>query len=325
MLLEQDIRAQSLTPAKLRELSELKFFAGADLEAIEGLLRACKLRDLQSEEVLLRAGDPAGSVYVVVLGRLQVHIESLDSTPIAVLERGDSIGEMSIIDQRPASAFVVAAEYARLLVIEPQIFWGLIDSSHAIARNLLITLAARLRNNNAAVLEGERKQHEFRRSGLVDDLTGVHNRRWLNEMLERQLSRAASSRRPLSLLMLDVDHFKRFNDSFGHLQGDCALRAVARALTLHVRPTDQVARFGGEEFCVVLSDTDLAGALIVAERLREAVAETIVLGNDQRPLPSVTISVGAAQAQAEASGQDLLYAADAALYRAKRTRNCVAQ
>lgn len=325
MLLEQETRAQGLTPAKLRELAELKFFAGADVEAIEGLLRACKFRDLQGEEVLLRAGDPPGCMYVVVLGRLQVHLESLASEPIAVLERGDSIGEMSIIEQRPASAFVVAAEYARLLVIEPPIFWGLIDSSHAIARNLLVTLAARLRSNNATVLEGERRQNEFRRSGLVDDLTGVHNRRWLNDMLERQLSRAGTSRRPLSILMLDVDHFKRFNDSFGHLQGDCALRAVARALTAHVRPTDQIARFGGEEFCVVLPETDLGGALIVAERLREAVAETIVLGHDQEPLPSVTVSIGAAQAQADTSAQDLLRAADAALYRAKRTRNSVAQ
>lgn len=325
MLLGQDLRVQSLPPAKLRELSELRFFAGADVDAIEGLLRACKFRDVQGEEVLMRAGDPAGSLYVVVMGRLRVHLESLDSDPIAVLERGDSIGEMSLIDQRPTSAFVVAAEYARLLVVEPQIFWGLIDASHAIARNLLMTLAVRLRNNNAAVLEGERKQQEFRRNGLVDDLTGVHNRRWLNEMLERQLNRAASSRRPLSVLMIDVDHFKRFNDSFGHLQGDCALRTVARALTAHVRPTDQVARFGGEEFCVVLPDTDLAGAMIAAERLREAVAETIVLGNDQRPLPSVTVSIGAAQAQAEGGAQDLLHAADAALYRAKRARNCVAQ
>lgn len=172
-----------------------------------------------------------------------------------------------------------------------------------------------------------------------DYLTGLFNRRYLDEQLVREVARARRDGQPLSLCMADVDHFKRYNDSLGHLAGDDCLRAVARALSLGtMRPGDTVSRYGGEEFVVVLPATDAAGAQTVAERMRTRVA-ALGLPHAASPLGQVTISVGVVSCQpgpkeaptAEQDAKDaataarLLRAADEALYRAKNQgRNGVA-
>ena len=123
--------------------------------------------------------------------------------------------------------------------------------------------------------------------------------------------------RALSVIILDVDHFKNFNDTFGHAAGDEALISLARVLMSQLRPMDLTARYGGEEFIVILSDTDLKGACVAAERLRSIVSKTSIETNDERMLHPITISLGAAQLNPEDDAAALLKRADEALYRAK--------
>jgi len=162
------------------------------------------------------------------------------------------------------------------------------------------------------------KLHALEQLSSTDALTGIGNRRQLEARLGDELRRASRYGDPLSLVLLDIDHFKRVNDRHGHLTGDAVLVEVARSIQRAVRDTDLVARYGGEEFAVLLPRTQLAGSLTVAERVR---AELHRL----RPLPEsnlrVTASLGVAgyPSLQPSSPNELFEAADSALYRAKRT------
>lgn len=162
----------------------------------------------------------------------------------------------------------------------------------------------------------------------VDVLTGLYNRRHFQTYLEQVWQRAQHEQSVVSVIMLDVDHFKRYNDHYGHPMGDQCLARVAHALQDKLRrPGDLVARYGGEEFIAVLPGTDEAAAQAAAERLREAVAHLQIPHAQSTTGPTVTISVGVAtcRARADTRTQDLIDAADAALYKAKKAgRNRVA-
>lgn len=168
-----------------------------------------------------------------------------------------------------------------------------------------------------------RKQMEdkLHRLATYDQLTELHNRRALLERLQEEVARSTRYNRPVSLLLLDIDRFKRVNDTYGHDVGDDVLRRVSHLLKHAVRTADLVARFGGEEFAIVLPETSLAEAGVLAERLRELIATdsptvTSRAGTVQRL--SVTVSFGVACINAEADAEkELIKAADEALYRAK--------
>ena len=166
----------------------------------------------------------------------------------------------------------------------------------------------------------------LRELAVVDDLTGIANLRGFREHLHRELRRAARHGGRLALLMIDIDHFKAYNDTFGHPVGNVCLRQVATTLSasLH-RAGDMVARFGGEEFAVVLVDIDEEGAALVAERMRSGV-EGLGVSHPTTAAGCVTISVGVATTAAGGDAKSLIDRADDALYQAKQSgRNRVAR
>jgi diguanylate cyclase (GGDEF)-like protein len=154
---------------------------------------------------------------------------------------------------------------------------------------------------------------------MTDPLTGVPNRRHLFSRLESELARAERYSTPLSILMVDVDHFKRLNDAAGHRAGDETLRVVCDVLRTRVRKVDTLARYGGEEFMVLLPQTAKEGALEVGEKLRRAVLETAALAAPTQPTGHITISIGVASFPLDAKEQETLVdCVDAALYASKR-------
>jgi diguanylate cyclase (GGDEF)-like protein/PAS domain S-box-containing protein len=154
---------------------------------------------------------------------------------------------------------------------------------------------------------------------LMDALTGLYNRRYFNNNLESELKRFERYGSCLSLILLDVDHFKRYNDRFGHTEGDKILSRIGTIIKHCIRQTDSGCRYGGEEFTVILPESDIDNALFVAERIRKCVeTETTDLNN------GVTISAGISQYQVKQSITEFISSSDAALYRAKACgRNCV--
>lgn len=164
---------------------------------------------------------------------------------------------------------------------------------------------------------------EIYRMTIIDGLTGVFNKRYFLEALEKEMSRAQRYGRPLSILMFDIDHFKRVNDNYGHLAGDYVLQALARLISTRARREEIFARYGGEEFVILLPETQNDGAMELAEQLRKRVASyTFVFEGEEIP---VTVSIGVATIQGDGiSETELIRRADEKLYQAKAEgRNCV--
>ena len=194
---------------------------------------------------------------------------------------------------------------------------------HLIGATALIALFAIVGMNLAKhVRQRQTSEREFAKLARIDGLTGVMNRRSFDEAFGKAWLSAESSTKPLSLLLLDVDHFKAFNDAYGHPAGDRCLQFVASAMTDTVyKPADRVARYGGEEFAVLLPDTTEASAFIVAERIRTAI-EALALPNKASSVqPTLTVSIGVAThkpgAENFGSTAEFLSDADRALYKAK--------
>jgi diguanylate cyclase (GGDEF)-like protein len=177
-------------------------------------------------------------------------------------------------------------------------------------------------------LENVTNSERLKHLGLTDPLTGVNNRRYFDQRLQEEVNRAQRQGYPLSCLFLDVDHFKRINDNYGHQAGDCVLREVAWRIKAQLRFVDVLGRYGGEEFAVLLVQTDKSNAAIIAERIRHSIAEQAFKpeGEDGAPSLSATISIGIGAladcdrgAGTEAASQQLVALSDQALYKAKET------
>ncbi len=162
------------------------------------------------------------------------------------------------------------------------------------------------------------------RSAQIDPLTGINNRTAMNNMLAREVDLAHRNHTPLSLIVADIDHFKRINDQFGHAVGDEILRQFSQAISDNLRGSDIVFRYGGEEFVILLTGTNREDAALVAERIRCAIEQAVFDCDDDLRL-KLTASFGAASLAPGENPEDLFRKADGALYRAKEAgRNCVA-
>jgi diguanylate cyclase (GGDEF)-like protein len=211
---------------------------------------------------------------------------------LALSCRGRISAALVGLDSRPASRTFTGAG-------------GSFDAVRARLEHLTFALDSALRIERAEALS------------VTDDLTGLYNTRFLNEVLRRESKRASRTGRTLCVLFVDLDDFKRVNDAHGHLAGSRTLVEVARILRRSLRESDVAVRYGGDEFALVLPDTDEAGGCAVAARVKDRVASHVFLKRDGLRL-RLTVSVGVATlVGGEVSGAQLLQAADAAMYRVK--------
>ncbi|HDD35248.1 MAG TPA: GGDEF domain-containing protein [Candidatus Desulfofervidus auxilii] len=166
------------------------------------------------------------------------------------------------------------------------------------------------------ILENAYLYEKIRLSSITDALTGLYNRRYFMERLEIEWERAKRYQRPISLLILDIDHFKRINDTYGHLAGDKVLKTLGKLISKQLRKTEIAGRYGGEEFTILVPETNAEGAIKLAERLRKMVEEYPFAINGTI---NVTVSIGVSDAEGIETINDLIQKADAALYQAKET------
>ena len=298
-------------------LGQSRLFRDVPLDTIAHLLLDCEELTVRTDEVLLSRNAPNGSIYVILTGRVSVHLTDPDDEPTSYIGFGECAGEMSVIDGNVVSADVIAREETRVLRISQDVLWAMVDISHAIARNLLYILSTRVRYGNELFIRNMRTQRVLELAATVDALTGINNRGWMEHTFPRVMARCADGGRSFCCLLIDIDSFKRLNDTWGHVAGDQALAAVAASLLNNIRPEDLLARFGGEEFVIGLPNTGLDEAFIVAERVRRAI-EFLPMGFRRgEDLPHLTISIGIGRMQPGQTLPGLITAADEALYRAK--------
>lgn len=311
---------ETMTPAtsidtdfKRSLLNSIALFRDVDPERIGDLLAACGRLDIEKGRTLLSPSIENRCVYVVLSGELAVHIGSLDSKRISTLPPGSCAGEMSLIDNKDPSAYVVATEDSHLMVISYRLLWDIVERSHAFAKNLLIVLSERVRSDNAYIADSLDVIRRAEHHAQTDALTGLGNRHWMNRMFQREITRALQARETACLLMIDVDDFKTFNDHYGHVAGDQVLSGVAQAIGEKLRPRDLIARFGGDEFAVLLPDISLVQGLQTADRLRECVR---AISPEGLPDP-VTVSIGVTALLEDDNLNEFLHRADSAMYAAK--------
>jgi diguanylate cyclase (GGDEF)-like protein len=196
---------------------------------------------------------------------------------------------------------------------------NLLDKSKAEMAKLSVEMINELLEKN--------KEIEFlREQTTIDSMTSIHNYKGFSEYLSRELSRAKRYKRPLSLIFSDIDHFKLVNDTFGHLAGDCALKAVAICLKNGLREADYLARYGGEEFAIILPESNIESAFLVAERLREKIKSQNIVYKDKAISLTMSFGVGCMPTNQDLSSDSLIKMADDALYKAKaqgRNRCCM--
>lgn len=295
----------------------LELFRDVSPDDVQELLQSCDRRDLGEGEQLLSPTEKNEHVFVVLSGSVNVHVGSPETPIIATMVAGECVGEMSIIEDRDPSAYVMGAEDTHLLVIHQSVLWGMVDASHAFAKNLLVVLSERVRSHNRVIANNFGELKKFEHHAMTDALTSLANRHAMVESFPQQIALCVEKEKPISLVMIDIDNFKQFNDMFGHIAGDRALSAVSKILRAQFRPHDLLVRYGGDEFAVLLPDVTADQAIVVGERVRQAVCGETGDGTDSLIQIPLRISLGVADLQPQGTLDSLIRAADKALYRAK--------
>jgi diguanylate cyclase len=282
----------------------------------ELVARAIPITDEMLSDFWRRFCAPAMDPAVVTdagerLGRLMASIaESISGAGAATSGFTDALarfGDEIVAAVRMPDMAAVMREATRRMLVETK---RMVEGTRG--------LDADLRGASREVQALRNDLEEARRQAMSDPLTSVANRKAFDERLAREMAAASASGSDLALLLLDIDHFKRFNDSFGHVIGDEALKLVAQTLVAGVKGRDMVARYGGEEFAVILPATSLVHALGLANGLGAAVkGRRMLLKSTGRDLGRITVSLGVACYRPGESASDLVRRADAALYAAK--------
>lgn len=298
-------------------LDSLELFKEVSPDDVNDLLQDCDRRDLAAGELILSPGAENEHVFIILSGSLNVHVGSPDAPVLATVEVGACVGEMSIIGGKDPSAFVIGAEASHLLAIHQSVLWQMVDASHTFAKNLLLVLSERVQSHNRVIADSYGEMRKFERHATTDALTNLANRHAMQDLFPGEIDRCVQKNSPISMIMIDVDNFKQFNDMFGHIAGDRALSAVSNVLRSQFPPRDLLVRYGGDEFAVLLPGADKEQALEIADRVRLAVGSSTADGSDSLIRIPVRISMGVAELTPPGDLDVLIRAADAALYRAK--------
>jgi diguanylate cyclase (GGDEF)-like protein len=312
------------SPEIFKVLQMAPLFQGVSSKLLVEKLVHSRVRALNSGETLLVPGQANNVVYVVLSGRLRIQTKDSGVEPIAMLGEGECVGEESLIGDVHIPAYVIAATECKLLAIEHPALWELIDASHQAAHNMLSVLSMRIRPAAQVIMESHENHSGFSGTPIVDEMTGLYNRQWIEEKISRYLRRYIYDKQPSCLMMVKIDRFRELEDKYGELGSEQVLRDTAHTMSSCLRPDDQAGHFLGEQFAVFMPHTALSEGCIGAERLRTAINEAVIVLPSGDALPPTSVSLGISPTHPDDTPASLLDRANEALQLAIQSGgNCV--
>ena len=297
-------------------IAHTPLFAGVDMQVLHTILKTCELRSLHVGDVLLDPRQPNARLFVLLKGKLHVCMTRSNRTFLSIVEPGDYVGEVSLWDQQSPTAYVFAQMDSVVLSLSREQLTRIIQCTDTVCFNLLRIQAERFRRHTEMLKTANEKLRHLRLRADTDSLTGLRNRVWFFDVMKSQLEVCDRADQEAVLAMLDIDHFKQVNDTYGHPAGDAMLCAVANVLAKSFRSNDLLARFGGEEFIIFLVGTPLESAIRVLEKLLQTIEALRVSLSDGRVI-RCTASIGATELHHGEEVETLISRADSMLYRAK--------
>ncbi|MCL2706218.1 MAG: diguanylate cyclase, partial [Spirochaetaceae bacterium] len=278
-------------------LKNTMIFSNLDEAELNILVSRMKKAQFNRGETVFREGEEGDTMYVILNGNINIFVPLANGTEItlATIEKGNFFGDMAIIENAPRSASCKAVESCDLIALSRSDFYDIIrhhpETALKILYRMMNIMAERFKTSGAALSEMVRWGEGARKKAITDSYTGLFNRRYLDESFGKYLSRAIEGAKPLSFVMIDMDHFSILNKKYGEAFGDKAILEAAKVFKESFRDTDILVRYGGDEFSVILPDTDACKAkelcVAMSEQLRK-------VHFDDHPEVSITLSIGIA-------------------------------
>lgn len=307
-------------------LKQVNLFSDLSHYDLRKFIGSFNVYSYKANEVLFQQGDDGDKIYIVKSGKIVITIKTNDGADrvVAELGKGDFFGEMSIFDKAPRSATCKAKEGSVLLTLYDTDFFNVIKTNPDIAIKIMYKMLniTTLRLNDASRFLSDMVQwgEDARKRAITDPLTGVYNKRYLDDQVDDKFDAAKKENKPLSIVMSDLDHFRRINEGFSMEMGDRAIIEVAKIFKKVCREKDIIARLGGDEYTLVLPDTDKATAMRLCEEACAEVRKIDILKDLNGPLKQFTLSLGVSTFPDDAQDVNTLkQKADKALYVAKES------
>jgi len=305
-------------------LSQIDIFSLLSPEEIDRIIGLFKSHETDEGQILFKEGDEGNELFIVMSGVMASSIRLMDGSQreIAAFHAGNFFGEMSIFEKAPRSATCYCKKKSVLMSLHERDFYRMIELHPEIATKIMYRMlnitTQRLRDTGEFLSDMVHWGEAARKRAITDELTGAYNRRFLDDALESRFEVSRSRAEPFTMVMVDLDYFRNINDSYGNEAGDRTIIEVVRVINRHLGEQDVLARFGGDEFTILMPGTDCAAACVVSEKIRAEIESLDIFKAYGGPISRLTLSFGIASYPEHArTVQEIKELADQALYRAK--------
>lgn len=310
--------------SKAEFLKTVELFSLLSNEEVDRIIKSLHTLEVDEDHVLFKEGDEGNEVFIVMTGKVASYVvlPNGNKREIAEFRPGDFFGEMSIFENTDRSATCYTKEKSTLQSLRERDLFELILYYPEIAVKLMYKMlnitTERLLDRSEFLSDMVQWGEEARKRAITDELTGIYNRRFLDDALEDYFDRSVNNNKPLSLIMIDIDNFREYSENFKQDQVDKIILKLVSVFKDYFRDNDIISRYGGDEFTIIMPDTESEKAYSIAESICDAVHEIDMSDLNSKKFSNITVSQGIANFPLNANDLETLKTkADKALYKAK--------